>query len=99
MHSAARAVYRVPEGVSKFAAAVALDDSAGKSGSVVFRVYRVTAGGAEQAFESEVVRGGEAPLPVEVSLDGAAAVVLVVDYADYGDQQDHANWLDARFVP
>lgn len=99
MHSAARAVYRVPEGISSFAAEVALDHTAGKSGSVVFRVYRVTAGGAERAFESEVVRGGDAPLPVEVPLYGAVAIVLVVDYADYGDQQDHANWLDARFIP
>lgn len=99
MHSAARVVYRVPEGASTFAADVALDDSVGKSGSVVFRVYRVTAAGAEQAYESEVVRGGDAPQSVRVPLEGAAAVVLVVDYADYGDQQDHANWLDARFVP
>ncbi|MCO6047844.1 NPCBM/NEW2 domain-containing protein [Aeoliella sp. ICT_H6.2] len=99
MHSAARAVYRVPAGMTTFAADIALDDSAGQSGSVVFRIYRVSADGAEQAFESEVVRSGDAPQPVQVPLDDAAAIVLVVDYADYGDQQDHANWLDARFVP
>lgn len=98
MHSAARAVYRVQEGTSTFAADIALDDSAAGIGSVVFRVYLVTADGLKPAYESPVVRGGDAPMPVSVPLDGATALVLVVDYADYGDERDHANWLDARFV-
>lgn len=98
MHSAARAVYRVPEGATSLAGELAIDDSAGGGGSAVFRVYRVTAEGLESAFESDIVRGGEAPQPVTVDVTGATAVVLVVDYADYGDQQDHADWLDARFV-
>lgn len=98
MHSASRAVYRVPEGVLTFVADVALDQSAENHGSVVFRVYVVTAEGLQPAYESPVVRGGDAPIPVAISLAGASAVVLVVDYADYGDERDHANWLDARFV-
>jgi hypothetical protein len=98
MHSASRAVYRVPEGAATFASDVALDQSAGTDGSVVFRVYLVTAEGLKPAYESPVVRGSDAPVPVSVPLDGASALVLVVDYADYGDERDHANWLDARFV-
>ncbi|WP_442484746.1 NPCBM/NEW2 domain-containing protein [Aeoliella sp. SH292] len=98
MHSASRAVYRVPEGASEFAADIALDDTVAGSGSVVFRVYLVTADGLKPAYESPVIRGGDAPVPVSVPLDGASALVLIVDYADYGDERDHANWLDARFV-
>lgn len=98
MHSAARAVYRVPPEVSRFAAEVALDAAAGRHGSVVFRVYLAGQGGVASAYESPVVRGGDAPLPVLVDLNGAQGVVLVVDYADQGDELDHAVWLDARLV-
>ena len=93
-----RGVYRIPQGASTFAAELALDDTAGTAGSVVFRVYLVTAEGLKPAYESPVVRGGEPPIPVQVPLADASALVLVVDYADYGDERDHANWLDARFV-
>lgn len=98
MHSAARAVYRVPEGATRFCADIALDDSTGSRGSVVYRVYQLTAAGLEPAYESPVVRGGEPPQSVDVDVSGATAVVLVVDYADRGDELDHANLLDARFV-
>ncbi len=98
MHSASRVVYQVPDGATKFLATIGLDDSAGDQGSVVFRLYRLTASGLEPAYESPVVRGGTPPQPVSVDLAGATAVVLVVDYADRGDELDRANWLDARFV-
>lgn len=98
MHSAARAVYRVPAGATALCAELAIDDAVGQGGSVVYRVYRVTAEGVETAYESDVVRGGQPPRPITVDVTGATAVVLIVDYADYGDQQDHADWLDARFV-
>jgi len=102
MHSAARAVYRVPHGAEQFCAELAIDDSAKGRGSVVFRVY---AFGAEQQgqltslYQSPIVRGGEKPRTVRVDLADVSAVVLVVDYADFGDERDHADWLDARFVP
>ncbi|MGI9457368.1 MAG: NPCBM/NEW2 domain-containing protein [Aeoliella sp.] len=103
MHSAARAVYRVPEGARRFCAEVAIDAIAGRRGSVVFRVYLLGndnegQGGLASAYESTVVRGGEQPRSVSVDINGAQAVVLVVDYADFGDELDHGDWLDARFV-
>ena len=98
MHSAARAVYRLPEGASRLVADIALDDLAGQGGSVVFRVYRLTKSGLELAFESEVIRSGHLPQTIDIDVAGTSAVVLVVDYADRGDELDHADWLDARFV-
>ncbi|QDU55006.1 NPCBM/NEW2 domain-containing protein [Aeoliella mucimassa] len=98
MHSAARAVYRVPAGAKQLLADVAIDDSTHRGGSALFAVYRVNAEGVKPAYSSGVVRGGDAPRSVAVDVAGATAVVLVVDYAEDGDQQDHANWLDARFV-
>ncbi len=99
MHAAARAVYRVPYGSSRFCAEIALEGNSETRGSVVFRIYRVAANGLELAYQSGVVRGGDAPQTATIDVVGAAAVVLVVDYAERGDERDRAAWLDARFVP
>jgi hypothetical protein len=37
-------------------------------------------------------------VPISVDIGGAKQVSLVVDFAERGDEQDHADWLDARFV-
>lgn len=98
MHSASSAVYRVPKGATQFVAQAAIDQAAGKQGSVVFRVALVTADGLQTAYASSVVRSGDTPQNISVPLADSSAIVLMVDYADYGDQGDHANWLDARMV-
>lgn len=98
MHTAARAVYQVPSGAERFCAEIGIDGAAGDEGSAVFRVYVVRGGEVQGAYESPVVRGGEPPRSVSVDLAEATAVILVVDFADFGDQRDHCNWLDARFV-
>ena len=35
---------------------------------------------------------------VSVDVTGAKRLRLLVEFADHGDVQDHANWLDARVV-
>ena len=47
---------------------------------------------------SEVVRGGQPPVPISVDLDGVKRISLLVDFADRGDELDHADWLDARLA-
>lgn len=98
MHTASRAVYRLTGDERLLESTIALDDVAGRGGSVIFRAYAVRDGKPELAFESNIVRGGDAPTPISVDIAGAQGLVLVVDYADYGDERDHANWLDARIV-
>jgi NPCBM/NEW2 domain len=98
MHSAARLTYRLDGQYRRFDATVAIDDSAGKRGSVVFGVYLLRAGAWKEAFTSGTVRGGESPRPVSVDVTGAQGLTLTVDYADRGDELDRANWLDARLV-
>lgn len=99
MHSAARLTYLVPDGYRRFAADVAIDDEAGNKGSVVFRVYLYDGSQWKQAAASPIVRGGDPPVPVSVDLVGAKAISLLVDFADHGDELDHADWLDARLAP
>jgi hypothetical protein len=98
MHSASRLTYRFDRGYQRFDAAVAIDDSARGRGSVTFGVYLLRDGKWDEAFKSDIVRGNEAPQPVSVELRGAKGLTLTVDYADRGDELDHAVWLDARLV-
>lgn len=104
MHSASRAAYNLSKEFRWFEAEVAIDDRAGMKGSVVFRVYldRAPRGQPSQwslGYESPVVRGGTAPLPIRVDLTGAVRLALVVDFGDRGDECDYANWLHARLIP
>ena len=77
---------------------VAVDDSAGKKGSVTFGVYVLREGKWTPAYTSEVVRGGEPPRPASADVRGAESLALTVDFADRGDELDHADWIDARLV-
>ncbi len=97
--SASRVAYPLRGRYQRFAAEVALDDSAGPSGSVVFRVlFNDGQGGWQTAWESPPVRSGDAPRPISLDTRGAQAMVLIVDMGERGDVQDHALWLNARLV-
>jgi hypothetical protein len=98
MHSASRLTYRFDKDCQRFDAAVAIDDSANGRGSVTFGVYLLRGGKWDEAYKSNIVRGNEPPQPVSVDLKGATGLTLTVDYADRGDELDHAAWLDARLV-
>ena len=98
MHGASRLAYDVPAGWKRLEADVALDDAAGPAGSVVFKVVVEAGGQWRAAYESPIVRGGDAPRPAAVELKGINRVALLVEYADRGDVLDHANWLNVRLV-
>jgi hypothetical protein len=98
MHTTSRLAYDV-EGYSKFEAALALNDTAGRGGSVVFKVLTQNmAGQWSSAYESPIIRGGDAPTPISIDLQGASRLALIVEFADRGDELDHANWLGARLI-
>lgn len=94
VHSAARLVYGLDGSYRRFEAELAIDDCAGRQGSVVFRVLL----DGKQKLASPVIRGGQRPVPVSVPLDDAQRLELVVDYADRADVLDRANWLRARLI-
>jgi hypothetical protein len=98
MHSTSRLAYSLDERDLRFDALLAVDDSAGQGGSVVFRVFLDRAGGWRSVFESPTIHGGDEPRPCSVDLTGASRIALVVDFADRADELDHADWLDARIV-
>jgi hypothetical protein len=99
IHSPARITYELPGTFERLESLVAVDAETNSRGSVVFRVFTDDGSGKLiERFTSPVVRGGDPPLPVAVTLAGIKRVTLLVDYADRGDELDHADWLNARLV-
>lgn len=94
VHSASRLTYRLTGPYRRLEAALAIDDGASGRGSVRFRVFV----DGQVRHTSDTIRGGMAPTPVAVDVSGAKRLDLVVDFADRADEQDYANWLDARLV-
>ena len=94
VHSASSVAYHLPPGRwTHFAAELAIDD-AGPRGSVRFRAYLGDAQ-LREVYRSDLVRGGQRPVPIRLPLHGATRLVLIVEHAEDGDMQDYANWLEA----
>ena len=99
MHSPARITYDLDRPYRRFQAEVAIDGEAGPRGSVVFRVFTDDGSGTwRERATSEIVRGGESPTPISVDLTTAQRISLLVEYADRGEELDHADWLNARLI-
>ena len=99
VHSASVLAYRVPKDTKRLVGRIGIDESAGRGGSVVFRVYVDDGTGKlKPRFESETMRGGQPPQDITIDLTGARQVVLMTDFADRADVLDHADWLDVAFV-
>lgn len=79
---------------TRFIATVGLDDARIGKGSIRFHVY------ADHALRAEtpVMHGGDPPKRIDVDVKGARYLQLVVDDADDGIDNDHADWADARIV-
>ena len=94
----AEVVYDLGEGLAaarRFTAWVGIDDTAGNAGSCRFAVEVRRGGEWQRVFESDVLRGGDAPVEVDVDLTGAEQLKLIA--TDAGDDyfSDHAAWGDA----
>jgi NPCBM/NEW2 domain-containing protein len=86
-------------GFRRFEAELALDDAAGLKGSVVFQVALKSADGDwRTAYESPIVRGGDARIPISIDVKAAQRMALIVDFAERGDECDYADWLAARLI-
>ncbi|MBM80988.1 MAG: hypothetical protein CMJ78_10400 [Planctomycetaceae bacterium] len=80
---------------SAFRATIGIDDAAQGKGSVVFRILV----DGKVAYESGLMTGKSAPVDVPaVKLEEAQTITLTVDYGEYGDILDYANWCDAILI-
>jgi hypothetical protein len=95
MHSTSRLTYRIDaKPYKRFEAALAVDDHTEGRGSVVFRVYV----DSQERYHSPAIRGQAGVIPISVDVQGGKQLSLIVDYAEGGDELDHADWLNARLV-
>lgn len=96
MHSASRITYQLDHKFRWFQSQIALDQSAGNRGSVIFRVFLQRSGEWTSTYTSPIVRGANRPLAIKLNVAQADAIALLVEFADRGDERDYANWLNAR---
>jgi alpha-galactosidase len=96
-HSVSHLRIHSPQPVARFSAWVGVDHNErtrGGAGSVVFCV----ATDKGELYRSDVCRGGEAPLRVEVDTQGARVIDLHVGDAGDGPTCDHADWAEATLT-
>jgi hypothetical protein len=86
--------YRLDPGSKRFQALVGLDERAGPLGNVVFKV-RVD---DKVPYVSPPMSRGEPPRSVDVDITGARVLIIITEFGERGDVQDHADWVEARII-
>ena len=94
MQSRTLLAYRIEPGDRRFQALVGVDERAGPSGSVVFRVLV----DKEQRYKSQPLSHRDPPQAIDVDLAGGKFLILDTDFGERGNIRDFANWVEARLV-
>lgn len=94
VHSRSDLTYDLGGKYKQFAATLGVDDEVGSAGSVIFRIW----GDEKLLLETPLMRGGDAPKPVQLEVSSVLLLRLEVDYGDDSDLADHADWANARLL-
>jgi hypothetical protein len=78
----------------RFTAMVRIDDETNGQGSSAFKLI----GDGRVLWCSEIIRGGQPPVKVDVDISGVKLLELIVTEGDDGRDADHADWVDAKFI-
>ncbi|MDO5753772.1 endo-alpha-N-acetylgalactosaminidase family protein, partial [Arthrobacter sp.] len=92
VHAASKIKYFVGAQCSAFTALIGVDDFQGTKGSVIFKVL----GDGEELYNSGVMTGATPAKQIDVKLNGAKYIELVVD-PNGNNGNDWADWADAMF--
>ncbi|MBQ9813202.1 MAG: alpha-galactosidase [Thermoguttaceae bacterium] len=86
----------LPKPGKRFLAEIGVDTNAPETvqGNGTIR-FSITSDGTE-LFRSDVLRGAEPGVPIDVALEGATSFSTIVDDAGDGISCDQADWADAR---
>lgn len=94
-HANSKVIVRnLPKGAKSFHAAAGVDSNEQTSGGRGSVIFIVEAGG-KQLFKSNVCREGSPSLPINVVLDGAPELTLIVTDGGDGISCDQADWGNA----
>lgn len=94
VHAYSALSYNLARGYERFLATAGIDDAVAPHGSVIFRVKI----DGRVAFETPMLRGGDAPAVISVDVRGGDVLTLECDVGDELDLSDHADWADARLL-
>lgn len=92
-HAASRTEVALRRRFARFQSDIGID-AASAGGSAVFQVF----GDGKKLFESGIRRKADAPLGVDISVEGIDSLALVVTDAGDGNSNDHADWGGARLL-
>ncbi|MBI5760700.1 MAG: NPCBM/NEW2 domain-containing protein [Planctomycetales bacterium] len=95
VHSKSELTYRLDGQYRRFQATAGIDDAANGAGCVTFHVLV----DGRRVFDSEPLGGSSPALPVgQIDVTQAETLTLVVDFGEFGDVLDYADWCDALLV-
>ena len=94
VHAPAEVVFNTDGGYTRLLADVGIIDRYGDAGSVVFQVFI----DGTKVYESPLLTGASATVPVDIDIEGANQLKLVVTTGPDGFAYDHAAWAGARVV-
>ena len=92
-HAPGVAWIRLDGHAERFRAWVGVDDETAGRGSITCRIY----GDGEQLFATDTLKGGDAPVRVDIDLRAVTMLALVLGEAGDGMDWDHADWAEAEF--
>ncbi|WP_428303973.1 NPCBM/NEW2 domain-containing protein [Lacipirellula sp.] len=85
--------YLVPEGMTRFAVTAGIDPATASQGNVALEIR-----GDDRILWEGTIDGGQPPVEIDVELQAARRLQLVVDYGDNLDYGDRLHLIEARFI-
>jgi len=93
LRSRTELVYRLPDAYRRLTAFVGIDDAVGDAG----HAHVVISGDARVLFEGDFT-GRDAPVPLDLDLQGVRELTILVDYGRDGDVADYVNFCDVKAI-
>lgn len=94
LHSYNEVTYRLPTGYSRFQAMAGFDDRWLALGAAPHAVLRLVLD--DRVVFEQALDAGTEPVPIDVPLEGARRLKIVVDFGERADVADYVNLADAR---
>ena len=93
IHSRSQLVYRLTEPYRKLTAVVGIDSRLQGRGNLVL----VIEGDDKELFRRDI-SGKDAPLPLDLNIEGVRRLKILVDFGESLDVADHLNLCNARII-
>lgn len=101
LHGASQVAYRWDRSPAKLLAELHMADPESNLGNALCKVMLIRNGKLETVWEATVSSGPvsrRSGIPIEIDINDAQLVVLVVEKGEQGQLGDHVLWLDARIA-